>query len=63
VVLTGTPAPDALAAVTAVGRRYPAMAVVRFDAAAEPGIAWDRGILDAVAPTAESFAALWNGRV
>ncbi|HEV7761746.1 MAG TPA: DUF58 domain-containing protein [Acidimicrobiales bacterium] len=63
VVLTGTPAPDALAAVTAVGRRYPAMAVVRFDSTAEPGIAWDRGILDAVAPTAESFAALWNGRV
>jgi uncharacterized protein (DUF58 family) len=63
VVLTGTPAPDDLAAVTAVGRRYPALAVVRFESDADPGIAWDRGILDAVAPSAESFAALWNGRV
>jgi uncharacterized protein (DUF58 family) len=63
VVLTGTPDPDDLAAVTAVGRRYAALAVVRFRSDADPGIAWDRGVLDAVAPSAESFAALWNGRV
>jgi hypothetical protein len=37
--------------------------VVQFRSDAAPGIAWDQGILDAVAPSAESFAALWNGRV
>jgi uncharacterized protein (DUF58 family) len=63
VVLTGTPGPDDLAAVTAVGRRYPALAVVRFRSDGDPGIAWDQGVLQAVVPTAESFAALWNGRV
>jgi uncharacterized protein (DUF58 family) len=63
VVLTGSPAPDDLAALMAVGRSYPALAVVRFVPDVDPGIAWDRGVLDAVAPSAESFAALWNGRV
>jgi uncharacterized protein (DUF58 family) len=63
VVLTGEPDPVDLDAVTAVGHRYPAMAIVRFVPDAVPGIAWDSGVLEALAPTAESFAALWNGRV
>ncbi len=62
VVLTGSPIDEDLAAITAIGRAYAALAVVKFDTGAAPGISWNSGVLDATAPTAESFAALWNGR-
>jgi uncharacterized protein (DUF58 family) len=62
VVLTGSAAPEELAAITAIGRGYAALAVVKFDADAAPGISWNSGVLDATAPSAESFAGLWNGR-
>jgi uncharacterized protein (DUF58 family) len=62
VVVTGDPDPTDLLAIEALRQRYDMTAVVRFRADAEPGVAWDHGIIDLVAPDGPSFAALWNRR-
>jgi uncharacterized protein (DUF58 family) len=60
VVITGGSDNGARTLVNALRRRYMTLAVVRFEPAAAPGTAWDREILDLVAPDAEAFAGLWN---
>lgn len=60
VVITGGTGGAAQALVNALRRRYMTLAVVRFEPGVAPGAAWDREILDLVAPDAESFSALWN---
>ncbi len=62
VVITGTPDPTDLMALETLRTRYDAMAVVRFQPGVEPGIGWDRGVVDLVAPDGEGFTALWNRR-
>jgi uncharacterized protein (DUF58 family) len=62
VIVTGDPDPTDLLAIEALRQRYDMTAVVRFRADAEPGVAWDHGIIDLVAPDGPSFAALWNRR-
>lgn len=60
VVITGGSAAGAWTLVNALRHRFMTLAVVRFDAQATPGAAWDRGVLDLVAPDAERFASSWN---
>ena len=62
VVITGDPDPTDVLAVETLRHRYDMMAVVRFRADAEPGVSWDHGVIDLIAPDGEAFAALWNRR-
>jgi uncharacterized protein (DUF58 family) len=62
VVISGTPDPMDLMAVETLRNRYLTMAVLRFQPGVVPGLSWDQGVVDLVAPTSETFAALWNDR-
>jgi uncharacterized protein (DUF58 family) len=62
VIVTGDPDPTDLLAVETLRARYDMTAVVRFRAGAEPGVSWDHGVIDLVAPDGPAFAALWNRR-
>jgi uncharacterized protein (DUF58 family) len=62
VIISGNPDPTDLMAVETLRNRYLTMAVLRFQPGVAPGLAWDQGVVDLVAPDAESFAALWNDR-
>ncbi len=62
VVITGDPDATDLLAIESLRARYDTTAVVRFRADVQPGVSWDHGIIDLVAPDAPSFAALWNRR-
>lgn len=60
VVVTGTPDPRELMAVETLRSRYVTLAVLRFQADAQPGMSVSDGVIDLVAPDAKTFAALWN---
>jgi uncharacterized protein (DUF58 family) len=62
VIITGQPDPTDLMAVETLRNRYLTMAVLRFQPGVSPGLSWDQGVVDLVAPSAETFAALWNDR-
>jgi uncharacterized protein (DUF58 family) len=60
IIVSGAPDRTDLRALENLRHRYATMAFVRFLPDADPGIAWDRGVVDVVAPTASRFAMLWN---
>ena len=60
VIVTGRAAPEDVAALGAIRGRYLTMAFVRFLPDSRPGVAWDRGLVNVVAPDAATFARLWN---
>lgn len=62
IIVSGAPDPHDLRALETLRHRYATMAFVRFLPDAAPGIAWDRGVVDVVAPTSDRFALLWNDK-